>query len=370
MTALQNQRPMTILHCLMVLLFSVAGTTAAQEQEPDLRLNEFTVADSLVPIDQVLRGGPPRDGIPALTHPEVLEGGSAEFMRPDDLVIGVQRNGEARAYPLRIMAWHELVNDRLGGQDILVTYCPLCRSTLVFDRRVDGVVREFGVSGLLYNSNVLMYSRASTLDRSSLWSQGQQRAVAGPDAKKSKGLRLLPSVLTTWNHWLKGHPGTSVLSDQTGHDRGGYQREPYEDYFKHSELKFPVLDTDLEDRPERFEIKEPMILVQVNKRWKAYAVKDVALVAGEQGWFIDSVGEHSVVISYDKESNSVNVGPQGHAEQFALAHLYWFAIKALRPDVEIYHPVGAGEGSQSLDNWWSESLQPQDFERILEQLDL
>lgn len=367
MRALQRNRSETTLSSLSILLLSVAGATAAQVQDADLRLNELTVDNSIVPVDQVLKGGPPRDGIPALTHPEVLDAGSAAFMRPDDLVIGVQLNGEARAYPLRIMAWHELVNDRVGGQDILVTYCPLCRSTLVFDRRVDGVVREFGVSGLLYNSNVLMYSRALTLDQSSLWSQGQLRAVVGPDAKAGRTLRLLPSVLTTWSHWLKSHPSSSVLSNQTGHDRDGYQEEPYEDYFEHSELKFPVFDTDLEDRPERFEIKEPMILVQVDKSWKAYAVKDVARAAGEQGWFTDSVGELPVLLSYDRDSNSVNVGPQGRPEQFAMAHLYWFAIRALRPDVEIFQPEGIDE---VLDDWWSESIQPEDLSRILEHLDL
>ena len=367
MNRLQKRTAMTMLLGLSLSSQLTGTAPAAQEEDPDLRLNELTVDNSLVPVDQVLKGGPPRDGIPALTHPEVIDAGSAAFMRPDDLVIGVHLSGEARAYPLRIMAWHELVNDRVGGQDILVTYCPLCRSTLVFDRRVDGVVREFGVSGLLYNSNVLMYSRALTLDQSSLWSQGQLRAVVGPDAMAGRTLRLLPSVLTTWSHWLMGHPGTTVLSTRTGHSRDGYQQEPYEDYFEHEELKFPVFDTDLEDRPERFEIKEPMILVQVDKSWKAYAVEDVARVAGEGGWFTDTIGEHPVLLTYDRDSNTVNVGPRGQPEQYAMAHLYWFAIKALRPDVEIFQPEGVDEG---LEDWWSESIQPEDLSRILEHLDL
>lgn len=177
---------------LALAVFGV-GILAASGLAAD---GEISMENLQIPRDQVLAGGPPKDGIPALTDPAVIEGARAERMQSADRVIGVSINGEHRAHPLDILAWHEIVNDTLGGTPIAITYCPLCDSAVAFERTMEGQVLEFGVSGLLYQSNVLMYDRSGGAQ--SLWSQMAGRAVSGPFS----GTRLptVPVELTTWGY--------------------------------------------------------------------------------------------------------------------------------------------------------------------------
>mgnify|MGYP006290283917 CR=1 FL=1 len=135
---------------------------------------------------------------------------------PDDQVIGVEINGKARAYPHRILNWHEVVNDKLGGEPILISYCPLCDSNLVFDRNINGEIREFGVSGILYLSNVVMFDRQSSVSEESLWSQIEMRTISGAEAPSETELTLLPARVTKWNNWKSDHPRTTVLDVDTG----------------------------------------------------------------------------------------------------------------------------------------------------------
>ena len=141
------------------------AATAAAHAAPRTA-NGFILEPGAIPAEEILAGGPPRDGIPALSHPPHASAESAPWS-DDTLVIGVAQNSEARAYPLDILIWHELVNDTLGGRPILVSFCPLCGTGIVFDRRIDGSDRTFGVSGLLYRSDLLLYDR----ETESLWSQ-------------------------------------------------------------------------------------------------------------------------------------------------------------------------------------------------------
>ncbi|GAF92675.1 unnamed protein product, partial [marine sediment metagenome] len=122
-------------------------------------LNGFDLSNSVLPRKLIRRGGPSRDGIPALVDPPVVNASQVGYLRPFDRVAGVVVEGVARAYPLRILNYHEVVNDRVGRTSLAVTYCPLCDSVVVFDRRTDRGELQFGVSGLLYNSNVLLYDR-------------------------------------------------------------------------------------------------------------------------------------------------------------------------------------------------------------------
>ena len=146
--------------------------------------NGFDVGNSSIPVAEILSGGPPRDGIPSIDDPHFITSDRADFLDPEDRVIGVSRNGEARAYPIAIMNWHEIVNDRIGDESIVVTYCPLCGTGMVF-LAPPGL--EFGVSGLLYNSDVLLYDRQSE----SLWSQIMMQAVSGE--RLGEKLNLLPA---------------------------------------------------------------------------------------------------------------------------------------------------------------------------------
>lgn len=155
-TAAWEQR--SLLPTTAALSPRTSGATTVQEFRGPAA---FDLEKANVPVDEIHSGGPPKDGIPALTNPEFIAGNQASYLGPSDRVIGVVAGSEARAYPLRILNYHEIVNDRIGQLSIAVTYCPLCDSAAVFDRRTPLGEREFGVSGLLYNSNVLLYDRGT-----------------------------------------------------------------------------------------------------------------------------------------------------------------------------------------------------------------
>ena len=173
--------------------------------------NGFDLSNSSLPPEEIIRGGPPRDGIPALTDPKMIAAGDANFLKPADRIVGITLKGQSRAYPISILNWHEIVNDNIDGQQYAVTYCPLCGTAVAFDATIDGDSTEFGVSGLLYNSDVLLYDR----DTESLWSQILSEAVSGE--RIGSKLTLLPVSHTTWRDWREKHPDTLVLSDDTGH---------------------------------------------------------------------------------------------------------------------------------------------------------
>ena len=157
----------------------------------------------------------PRDAIPPLFQP-IYEGAIdvESWLREDDTVLGFELNGDARAFPLRIMNWHEIVNDTIGGQEVVVTYCPLCRSGIVFDSRLrDGTMLTFGNTGALYQSAMVMYDR----ETESAWWQAAGEAITEP--LKGAYLRPLPSIVTTWFEWRAMFPDTRVLSRETGYLR-------------------------------------------------------------------------------------------------------------------------------------------------------
>jgi hypothetical protein len=185
----------------------------------------------------------PRDAIPALTDPALEPAADAEWLFPRDRVFAVTVGDETLGFPFRILNFHEIVNTTLGGEPVAATYCPLCDSATVFSRRVqrtgpEGQTRdetlEFGVSGALYNSNVLMYDQSDM----ALWSQLGMRAVSGPLAGIS--LRHLPVRIITFEEFVREHPDANVVSRETGHNRN-YAKSPYEDFFRSDRLLVPVM---------------------------------------------------------------------------------------------------------------------------------
>jgi len=184
----------------------------------------FDVTRHVIRLDEVQAGGPPKNGIPALDHPAFMSSSEADrSLKAQDMILGLAFGETAKAYPVRILNWHEVVNDDVGKQPVLISWCPLCGSGLVYDPRADGRRYTFGVSGLLYQRNLLFFDR----ETESLWSQLQGEAVAGPLAGTS--LRLFPVTMTTWQSWRAEHPQTLVLSFQTGYKRD-YSRDPYRDW--------------------------------------------------------------------------------------------------------------------------------------------
>lgn len=191
-----------------------------------------------VPLWEAVWGGVLKDGIPALTNPELVAPDSATYLTDDELVFGVEINGDVRAYPLRILDWHEMFNDVIGGVPVSLAYCTLCGSGILFETTVEGrsTPFTFGSSGLLYRSNKLMYDHQTE----SLWNQFTGRPVVGGLTGSGIELKTRPVTITTWGDWLARNPTTQVLSLNTGHRRDYTPGAPYADYFASPELIFPA----------------------------------------------------------------------------------------------------------------------------------
>jgi hypothetical protein len=199
-------------------------------------------------IEEVVWGGVLLDGIPALDRPKHTGVSDATYLEPADLVFGVAINGDQRAYPLRIMDWHEMVNDVVGGVPVSLAYCTLCGAGVLFEARADGRTLTFGSSGFLMRSNKLMYDR----DSHTLWNQLTGEPVAGPLAASGLRLSILPVVVTTWEAWRARHPDTRVLSLDTGYLRPYQPGAGYGGYFESPSLMFPAaLQSDVLDEKER-----------------------------------------------------------------------------------------------------------------------
>lgn len=173
---------------------------------------------------ELLSGGPPRDGIPPIDRPKFIDNQQAEqWLAPNDPVIALELNGDARAYPLQIMTWHEIVNDSVGEIPITITFCPLCNSAITFERHYQGTTYDFGTSGLLRHSDLVMYDRQTE----SLWQQFTGEAIVG--AMTGEQLQMIPSGLIGFKQFQAAYPSGKVLSKETGYSRD-YGHNPYPGY--------------------------------------------------------------------------------------------------------------------------------------------
>jgi len=199
-------------------------------------------------LDEIRWGGVHRDGIPPLKNPKMISAAEAGWLGGDDIVFGVAVDGDVRAYPKRILAWHEMVKDRIAGRELNGVYCTLCGAMILYDTEVQGVQHELGTSGFLYRSNKLMYDQATQ----SLWSTLSGTPVVGALVGQGIELRTLYVVTTTWKEWKKRHPNTTVLSLDTGHARDYREGAAYRDYFATDQLMFgvPRLDARLPNKAE------------------------------------------------------------------------------------------------------------------------
>ena len=195
---------------------------------------------STIRLDEIVWGGVRVNGIPPLEFPQHLPAAEAAYLDDDHVVFGIAAGGEARAYPKRILAWHEMALDRLGGVELTIVYCTLCGTVIPYESVVDGRHVRFGTSGLLYRSNKLMFDHGT----GSLWNTVQGEPVVGPLV--GSGLRLTHRavVTTTWGEWRRMHPGTTVLSVETGHARDYSEGAAYREYFSTDRLMFQVPQRD------------------------------------------------------------------------------------------------------------------------------
>ncbi|MFY9301331.1 MAG: DUF3179 domain-containing protein [Candidatus Nitrosotenuis sp.] len=351
-------------------LFAVDTTTATPtapqvtQQSPTQIDTERTVQiqttngiKHIVPLNEIRSGGPPKDGIPSIDSPKFVSADKADFVSDDDIVMGLELNGETRAYPLFILVWHEIVNDRFGDTPVAVTYCPLCFTMQVFARRVNGVETEFGTSGKLYNSNLVMYDR----NTDSQWSQALGQSITGELAGQK--LARIPFDVAKWSDWKKLHPDTVVLTTETGYLRP-YGSDPYGDYYTDPRVIFPVKYQD-----DRMHPKEIILGFDHADSYRAYKLTDVEAKGivndefDEQKILLVSISSFTVrafdrtidgkalefaktgdIITDKQTSSEWNVdgmAVSGPMEGKQLARLvydpgFWFSWVAFHPNTEVY----------------------------------
>lgn len=318
----------------------------------------------LIPQSEVLDGGPGKDGIPALENPEFIITGQVDYLSDDDLVLGYKNGTDVRAYPHPILDWHEIINDQIGEDKVAITYCPLTGTGIGWDRIIEKKLTTFGVSGLLYNSNLIPYDRSTD----SNWSQIRLDCVNG--TLQGTEVKTYQLVETTWNTWKDMYPGSKVVSKNTGHQRN-YGTYPYGNYrTNHDYILFRVNPED-----KRLPAKTRVLGVLYKGEKKAYRLNefihktriiydeienDQFVVVGnkEKNFMVaffrrtkdnsilefEPVQDKKDIIMTDLEGNEWNIfgeavsGPrEGQKLLQPISFIgYWFSWGAFYPQIEIY----------------------------------
>lgn len=278
--------------------------------------NGFDLTNTSVPLELILSGGPVKDGIPSLDNPKFIFVSDVNFLQDTDRVLGINYQGIKKAYPIKIMNYHEVVNDNFNGHPVAITFCPLCRSGIAYSSNIKGEKHSFGVSGLLYNSDVLLYDR----ETESLWSQIMSTAISGP--LKGHRLTAIPMQNTTWEDWKEQHPNTLILSTETGYRRD-YSSNPYIDYELDNSIWFPVTAQDAS-----YPAKSLVIGLEIEGKFKAYPFSELDK-AGDN--INDQFADTDIVISYNKQYQSAQIlDSQGNALPSVVT--FWFAWYAFHPE--------------------------------------
>jgi hypothetical protein len=266
----------------------------------DARFRGFfpTGVESRIRLDEVDWGGVTVNGIPPLRFAKVTPASVASWLRDGHLVFGVEVNGEARAYPKRILAWHEMAIDRLGGVELTIVYCTLCGTVIPYDSVVGERHFTFDTSGLLYRSNKLMFDEETR----TLWSSLEGVPVMGSLARSGFRLSFRPVVTTTWGEWRRDHPETTVLSLDTGFTRDYSEGAAYRDYFGTDRLMFevPRADTRLKNKDEVLVLRPEVV---------GEGAAPVAIAAArlkrEPVFALDAGGRRLVVVTSNGGANAV-----------------------------------------------------------------
>jgi len=245
---MKNSKNLFLLLPILLLLFT------------NCKDNNSNVSSTIwsIPSEEVFDGGPGKDGIPSVDEPKFATATATDYLGDNDLVLGIQVGNEIKAYTHPVLDWHEIVNDEIDGVPVAITYCPLTGTGIGWDRTIDGDVTQFGVSGLLYNSNLIPYDRKTD----SNWSQMANECVNGELLNTPIQTRLM--VETDWKTWKEMYPSSQVLTTDTGKNRN-YGTYPYGNYRTSSNLNFPISITD-----DRLHVKERVLGVLINGKAKAY----------------------------------------------------------------------------------------------------
>jgi len=301
----------------IILLLSLWTTLCAAQSK-----NGFNLENSLIPANQILRGGPAKDGIPAIDNPRFVTGDKTNFLDNDSPVLGLVYKGIAKAYPINILNWHEIVNDQFNDDPVVITFCPLCGSGMAFSALVDDIAHTFGVSGLLYNNDVLLYDRQTQ----SLWSQLMDQAISG--SHKGKRLLGLPVLHTSWQDWKNRHPESLVLSTDTGYSRN-YSNNTYASYLKSPQTFFP-----LSTISRRYHPKEDVLGLEIKGQYKVYPFIELEKSNAE---FSETFNGQLITIRYDRQHRNAAIFNQ-QGKQLPAVRTFWFAWYAFHPKTSVYVP--------------------------------
>ena len=319
---------------LSFLVFTACTTTEILDSHPEEN-NTIVYKDLPLTTDfqgakiseeELLQGCPRKDCIPSIDNPQFESGQSADqWLNPEDTVFGLNDQGTIRAYPERILNWHEIVNDQINDKPVAITFCPLCGSALAFDRIVDGITTEFGVSGKLHNSDLVMYDRYE----GNLWQQITGEAIVGPAARRGESLKKLPLTVTTWEQWYAEYPETEVLSQDTGFSRD-YDLYPYGTYAENGEIFFGA--------PYQNKALHPKTIVYgitIDGQSRAYTEDDLK----EEEIIFDTLANHPISLTYEPDGSVTVISTAGIDQRDNIpepTRLFWFAWAAFNPDTTLY----------------------------------
>lgn len=249
-------------------------------------------------LDEIDWGGVGVNGIPPLVMPRVVDAAGAGYLKDSHIIFGIVINGQARAYPRRILAWHEMARDRVGGVDLAVVYCTLCGTVIPYESRAGGRAFTLGTSGLLYRSNKLMFDE----ETGSLWTTLTGEPAVGPLVGRGLALKAHPVVTTTWGEWRAAHPSTTVLSLETGHRRDYAEGAAYREYLATDRLMFRVPRTD-----RRLRNKDEVLglLVPAQGGGRQAAAFDVRMLSSARLFQTEIEGLRFVVVTSPKGANRV-----------------------------------------------------------------
>lgn len=268
-----------------------------------------------------------KDCIPSIDNPKFISAEEAGWLPDEEFGLGIVHKGEARFYPFRILVSHEIVNDFIQGDPILISYCPLCFTGVAFERRIDGEAVEFGVSGKLYNSELVMYDRKTD----SYWPQSLARAVQGPLIGTE--LKKLITDTVKWGNWRKVHPNTKVLSKDTGFGRNYDGSNPYGEEGNFLSIQVgesfdDTLERPVDTRVPRYEV---VYGIEINGKFKAYKKSDLENL----GVIEDTLGGENITIEFDQELESARAFTES-GDQILVETLFWFAWAAFHPETEVF----------------------------------
>ncbi len=323
----QLLQPSSRLALAVLLFFGLAAVAEAQGWETDILRDTFGYGEG-TPADvdwsEIEQGCGARDCIPSIDKPRFVSADEADFLSAAEVVMGIEVDGDARAYPISILNYHEIVNDEIGGRPIAITYCPLCGSGIAFDRAFGERVVEFGVSGLLRKSDLILYDRATE----SLWQQITGRAFAGP--MRGEELRTVPVSITRWVRWREAHPETRVLSTDTGFERPYSNKTPYGDYDESRRLLFPVAyDRSLHPKT---------VVHGVEVGDASYAVTDSVLQAhGELEQHSGGDGSEDPGVRWEMLPSGEVTALRGDTGERLVTHrMFWFAWYSFHTTTRLY----------------------------------